>query len=127
MLGIDESIYDGLDDESPKPEKRPRSEKQKANDQKLNSTRPAKFETNYLPTASRKQEFLAALPGNNWCIAETARSLGITASAYYKWIKKDPEFREYIQDQRKMVFEYAFDLARLGMVGELGLDARDRV
>lgn len=128
-----ESLYDGLSDEPKKPKGNngrngaPRSEKQKANDLILNSTRPKKFEENYGPTAARKKLFLESLPANNWCIAETARSIGIVPSCYYKWVQKDPEFREVIESQRKMVFEYAFDLARIGMMGDLGLDARDRV
>ena len=122
MTDIDD-IYEGLDE----PTKPKRSEKQRANDLVLNSTRPEKFEENYGPTAARKKAFLEALPGNNWCIAETARSIGLTPSAYYKWIKKDPEFRELIESQRRMVFDYAFDLAKIGMMGDLDLDARDRV
>lgn len=130
-----ESIYEGLNEDEPKKPKgnngrngdAPRSEKQKANDNKLNSTRPAKFEEHYLPTQARMTAFLDALPANNWCIAATARQVGMTPSAYYKWIQKDPEFRELVESQRKMVFEYAFDLARLGMMGDLGLDARDRI
>lgn len=103
-----EDIYDGLAEDE-------------------GESKPAAPVRHYGPTIQRMEQFRKALPEHNYNITATCKAIGLTPSAYYKWLDKDPEFREYIDTQRRQVFDYAFDLAKLGMMGDLDLEARDRI
>lgn len=69
----------------------------------------------YAPTIWRMGEFVKLLPECGYNIRATCRSLGITPSAYYRWLKSDPEFAEFITSMRNDAllggFEYVREVA----------------
>ena len=81
----------------------------------------------YAPTVHKQDEFIRRYSENGFSIRATCAAMGLTTSAYYHWLKRDPEFAQ-------RMFDYQLDLAseseavvRAGVYGNLDIDDYKKV
>ena len=76
------------------------------------------------PTLGEFERAVEQCGGN---LTEVASMLKVSRQSVYKWMQNDEEFNDVIKDARKIVFDRAFDTARIVAMGIPKLDKKGKL
>lgn len=76
------------------------------------------------PTLGRFEQAVEACAGN---LSDVASMLGVSRQSVYKWMQNDEDFNNVVKDSRKVVFDKAFQTARIVAMGIPKVDSSGKL